>query len=100
LFCGEHISAREAEAMGMINHVIAPEELQKAVRIMAEKLVKQPTTIIGWTKWALNKGLSANLQDAVDYEVLASALNHSSKFLPSAVQREEGKTYSEKKQDA
>jgi len=97
LFTGEHISAREAEAMGMVNHVVAPEELQNSVREMARKLARQPTSIVGWTKWALNKAISSSLQDAVDYEALASALTHSSRFLHSAVQRDGGKTYSQKK---
>ncbi len=98
LFTGDHISAREAEAMGMVNHVVPPEKLQSSVREMALKLAKQATPIIGWTKWALNKAMYSSLQDAVDYEVLASALTHSSRFLPPAVDRGEGMIYSKKKE--
>lgn len=100
LFTGDHISAREAEAMGMVNHVVAPEELQNKVREMALKLARQPTHIIGWTKWALNKAIGPSVQEAIDYEVLAIALTHSSRYLPSAVERREGKIHPQKKQDA
>lgn len=84
--------------MGMVNHVVPPEKLQSSVREMALKPAKQATPIIGWTKWALNKAMYSSFQDAVDYEVLASALTHRSRFLPPAVERGEGIIYSKKKE--
>jgi enoyl-CoA hydratase/carnithine racemase len=83
LFTGDPITGTEAEAIGMVNHVVPPEQLQSTVRELAAKLAKQSTPLIGWTKWALNRaGGSYAVEEALDYACLVSSLHAESKYLP------------------
>ncbi len=101
LFTAELITAKEAEAIGMVNHVVPPEQLQSTVRELAAKLAKQSTPLIGWTKWALNRTMgSYSVEQALDYKSLTAALNQGSKYIPSPpVEKREGKIYSRKGQN-
>ena len=89
LFTGDRISARQAEAMGMVNRVVAPEQFQSTVRELAQRLAQKPTPLIGWTKWALNRAMSSSFRDALDYELSSMALTHLSKYLPSLAEGQE-----------
>jgi enoyl-CoA hydratase/carnithine racemase len=84
MFTGDLISAREAEKIGLVNHVVSQEELPTTVRELAQKLARQTTPLVGWTKWALNKAMG-NYSEAIDYEVLACSLFHPSRYIPRLV---------------
>jgi len=88
LFTGEPIDAKQAEAMGMVNHVVPQEQLESTVDELAQKIANQATPIVGWTKWALNKTMGG-VSEAIDYEVLAAGLTHPSKYVPSLIERPE-----------
>jgi enoyl-CoA hydratase/carnithine racemase len=96
LFTGDHISAKEAEAMGLVNRVVPSEQLQDAVDELARKLSKQPTQLVGWAKWALNRAMECSFKEALEYEVIGCALTHPSKFVPRLVERQAGMVYSKK----
>ncbi len=65
---GERIRADEALRLGLVNHVIPPEDLMKAARDMAEHLAQAPTKAIGLTKRAMNRALEFTLDQSLEYE--------------------------------
>jgi len=86
LFTSDVIDANEAKAIGMVNRVVPQEQLESTVMELAQKLAQQPTRIIAWTKWALNKTMGS-VSEALDYEVLSGGLTHPSKYVPSLRQQ-------------
>jgi len=75
LFTGEVIDAKEAERLGLVNKVVKAEELEKATEELANKLARAATMAIGLTKRALEQGLSAGLDRALEYQIYASMLS-------------------------
>lgn len=96
LFTGKPFGAKEAESMGIVNLVVPPDKLEDTAREMAEQIAKQPTQIVGWTKWSLNKTMGSTFKDSLEYEVLACALTYPSKYLPRLVEKRKVGIYSEK----
>jgi len=78
LLTGDLVSAREAQQMGLIAKVVAPEELDETVQRLASKLASGATRAIGFTKAALNVGLRQQLASSIDagfaLETLSSRL--------------------------
>jgi enoyl-CoA hydratase len=79
LLTGDLLSAREAERIGLINHVVPDEELDRHIYDLAERLATGATKAIRWTKTAVNIGLKQlaySVMDAsISYEMLTSATN-------------------------
>jgi 2-(1,2-epoxy-1,2-dihydrophenyl)acetyl-CoA isomerase len=65
---GRDITAEEADRVGLVNKVVAPEELEKTTLALATELAKAPTKAIGLIKRTLNKALSTDLDSILDYE--------------------------------
>ncbi|WP_276499559.1 enoyl-CoA hydratase-related protein [Pontibacter litorisediminis] len=65
---GSKVSAEEALQLGMVNKVVAPEELDAAVAELAARYAAGPTKAIGLMKKMLNKSFSATLDEMLDYE--------------------------------
>ncbi|MBX3597711.1 MAG: enoyl-CoA hydratase/isomerase family protein [Rhizobiaceae bacterium] len=76
LLTGSILSAREAQAIGLINHVVPTEELDERVALLTERLLNGATQAIRFTKIALNRMLRKAAQDQMDvlmaYEALSS----------------------------
>ncbi len=66
-FTGDFITAEEAERMGLVEKVVAEEELDKTARDLAERLAKGPTKTIAMTKRAMNKSLHMDLDSSSEY---------------------------------
>jgi len=64
LFTGDIIDAKEAERIGLVNHVYPVAEFEEAVNTMAEKLAKNPPMALGIMKKLINNGLTSNLISA------------------------------------
>ncbi|WP_299761023.1 enoyl-CoA hydratase-related protein [uncultured Pontibacter sp.] len=65
---GSKVSAEEALQLGMVNSVVAPEELDGAVAELAARYAAGPTKAIGLMKKMLNKSFSSTLDEMLDYE--------------------------------
>jgi len=77
LLTGDLLPAREAERIGLINHVVPDEELDRHVYELAERLATGATKAIRWTKTAVNIGLKqlahSVMDAAISYELLTFA---------------------------
>lgn len=70
LLTGDSIPASEAERLGIVNHVVAPDRLEAAARAMAEKLAKVPPVSMRFNKMAINHAYEVmGLKNAVAYGV-------------------------------
>ena len=73
---GEMLSAARAAELGLINHVVPPDQLDARVAEVAAKILANPRWAVRWTKTVANlplKALAAQLSDAaVAYEVLSN----------------------------
>jgi enoyl-CoA hydratase/3-hydroxyacyl-CoA dehydrogenase len=69
IFTGDMISAKEAERIGLVNHVVPPKELMKTARAMAEKIASRAPLAVGRAKTAINKTLETNLDAGLAFEV-------------------------------
>ena len=65
---GRDITAEEAERVGLVNRVVAPEELEKTTMDLARSMAKAPTKAIGLIKRTLNKAITTDLDALLDYE--------------------------------
>lgn len=65
---GTKLSAREALELGLINKVVKPEELDTAIIAEAAFYASAPTKAIALIKKMLQKGMTASLDSALNYE--------------------------------
>ena len=77
LMTGDLMSAREAERIGLINHVVPDDALDARVYEMAERLARGPLMAVRWTKVSMNMELRrlthASMEASVPYEMLTFA---------------------------
>ncbi len=63
------IDAQTAHQLGIINHVVAHDDLMQETSTLATKLATMPTKAIGMTKRAIQRSATAStLSEALDYE--------------------------------
>jgi enoyl-CoA hydratase/carnithine racemase len=67
-FLGEPISAEEALNLGLVNRVVAPENLETATREMAERLRDAPPIALAAAKQAVYMSNAADLEEMLRYE--------------------------------
>src|SRR5205085_8549978 len=70
-FLGDEVGADEALRVGLVNKVVPAEELQAAAQELAQRLANGPTKAIGLAKRAINRALSMDLDELLEYEVFA-----------------------------
>ena len=73
IFTADTIDAKQAEKIGMVNHVVPAEELMDAAIAMAEKIASKAQVAIRTSKMALRRGIDCDISTAVTYEALAFA---------------------------
>jgi 2-(1,2-epoxy-1,2-dihydrophenyl)acetyl-CoA isomerase len=79
---GDIIGARDALALGMVNHVVPVEGLDDAVNKMAARLAAAPAIAVGRIKAGLNHGEKSDLAGALEFEAVnQGACFHSEDFL-------------------
>jgi enoyl-CoA hydratase/carnithine racemase len=74
-FMATMLTAAEAEALGLVNLVVPDDALAEAVAEWAERLAAGPAVALSLTKTLLNQSLGLGLEQALDAEASAQALN-------------------------
>jgi 2-(1,2-epoxy-1,2-dihydrophenyl)acetyl-CoA isomerase len=82
----EVISASEADRMGLINYVVAPDELDDKVKELSEKAASGPPRAIAMSKALLNRSFANSLTDALDQEGTTQTFNFTTKDISEAMQ--------------
>lgn len=75
MFFGDALSAREAEAAGLVNAVVPDDELTTVATAWAARLAAGPTRSISLTKWLVNRSLESDRSSAFHDEAIAQDLN-------------------------
>jgi enoyl-CoA hydratase len=80
LFTGEAITAEEARSLGMVNHVVARDELTQFTTSMAEQIAQRPSMGLKLAKQSVNQmqdaqGLWTALQSAMSLQQLGHSNN-------------------------
>ncbi len=78
ILTGDMIDARTAFAWGLINHVVAPEELMGDVRKLADKLVRKSALTLRQAKSALHAAATMDEATGLRYELLSFAVTFGS----------------------
>jgi 2-(1,2-epoxy-1,2-dihydrophenyl)acetyl-CoA isomerase len=65
---GERIDARRAYELGLVNHVVATDELSTATKELAQLLIRQPASSLALTKRALNRSAFGGIEQHLAYE--------------------------------
>lgn len=68
MMLGEKVSARDADAMGMIYKAVADEDFEATAYGIAQKLAKMPTVGLAYTKELLNASFANSLEEQLDME--------------------------------
>jgi len=74
VFFGDDLPAAQAERLGLVNRVVARDELEQAAGELAGRLASGPTKAIGMAKWLLNRSLDSDRRTAFDEEAWAQEL--------------------------
>lgn len=82
----EVIDAREAERIGVLNRVVAHDELDAYVDDVASRLASGPPIALGMTKRLLNQAKDVSLAEALENEAMAQAVNGGTEDMRDAVQ--------------
>lgn len=69
ILTGRIIEAKEAERIGLVNHVVPVGELEKTVKETASMIAEKGPISIKMAKKALNEGLKGNFDTAMQYEI-------------------------------
>ena len=68
IFSGKMISAQEAERIGLVNHVYAPEELMNAALEMAKSFAKNSKTAVSYSKACIDRGMQTDIDSGIAVE--------------------------------
>lgn len=75
------VDAHEAERIGLVNKVVPPDRLAEETRTWAARLAAGPPKAYGLIKRAMNKALTASLEEMLEYEAyLQEATGYSEDF--------------------
>jgi enoyl-CoA hydratase/carnithine racemase len=85
VFLADIIDAAEADRIGLVNRVVPHDELDAAVREIAERLAALPPVQLSVSKRLLNQSLSVSMADALEFEDVAQVLNFQSADTAEAV---------------
>jgi 2-(1,2-epoxy-1,2-dihydrophenyl)acetyl-CoA isomerase len=67
-YTGEPLGAEEAARLGLVNRLVAREQLEPTVRELAERLASGPAAALGAIKRSVNFATAATLEEAMEFE--------------------------------
>ena len=68
IFACQNIDAAEAYRIGLVNKVVAKEELMSTAKDMAKKIISKGSYAVSIAKAAINNGYDMDIKNAVEYE--------------------------------
>jgi 2-(1,2-epoxy-1,2-dihydrophenyl)acetyl-CoA isomerase len=74
VFFGDDLPATDAERLGLVNLVVAPDELEATARAWAERLAAGPTVAMGLAKGLLNRSLDGDRRSLFREEAIAQEM--------------------------
>jgi enoyl-CoA hydratase/3-hydroxyacyl-CoA dehydrogenase len=74
IFTGARISAEEAARIGLVNRVVAPQQLMADARRLAKRIARQGPIAVGRAKTAINQALQSGLDAGLAFELEAVTL--------------------------
>ena len=75
LMTGDLMTAAEADRIGLLNHVVPPDQVMPKAMEMAHRLANGPTRAIRWTKLSCNKRLWDELNLVLDASLAVESLS-------------------------
>ncbi len=78
IFTGKTIDAARAHQIGLVNEVVAEEELDATVMTMAEMIARNSAVAISFAKATVNAGVEMELHRAIAHEAVQFAVNFTS----------------------
>ncbi|MEW6471107.1 MAG: enoyl-CoA hydratase [Actinomycetota bacterium] len=82
LFTGDHITATEAKALGMVNHVVPASELTSFTMSLARRIATRPPHGLRLAKMSVNRSLDAQgLQGAIDVAFALHQAGHANNLV-------------------
>jgi 2-(1,2-epoxy-1,2-dihydrophenyl)acetyl-CoA isomerase len=75
MFLGDDVSAARAYEMGMVNRVVAREDLLAETEKLAARLASGPTRTLALMKWLANRSLDTDRQTSFENESYAQDIN-------------------------
>ena len=72
LFCGEPIDAKQAEAWGLVNHVVPPDKLEEAGLEMANRIAKNPAFGIKCARELIDNSYDLSVEGMLRAEMTAA----------------------------
>jgi 2-(1,2-epoxy-1,2-dihydrophenyl)acetyl-CoA isomerase len=80
-FTGKPLQAADAHRLGVINRIVAADQLEAEVRELASQIASQPRQALGAAKRAVIHALDSSYEEAVEFEsYLQEAQAGSSEF--------------------
>ncbi|MHA1712276.1 MAG: enoyl-CoA hydratase/isomerase family protein, partial [Candidatus Freyarchaeota archaeon] len=74
ILTGDRISAQEALQVGLVNMVVPEDQLEKAVKELADKLAGKPPVAVKLAKSVVKKGLESSLKSGMNLESSAFSI--------------------------
>ena len=84
-FFADIISAKEAAEMGLVNRVVAADQLDAFVGDWADRLAAGPPLALSMTKRLLTNSFSMTMDEALDAEGMAQTVNGGTQDTPEAI---------------
>ena len=68
IFTCDSVDAAEAYRIGLVNKVVAPEELMNTAKAMSKKIISKGSYAVSVAKAAINNGYDMDIKNAVEME--------------------------------